>query len=190
MKILNRSVSKGFTLIELLVVVAIIAILASIAVPIISKALENAKKAQARTEIRTIETAVRAYYNEYSKYPQGSGQPDKKYVGSARSGTSVVPVNTELINILRAIDATGNAGHVGNIKRIVFMEVPDGSLDTKSNFVDPWQEAYQIVIDTDFNNTVSAGSPYNDIKNRQVAVWSFGAGGDATKTNDHLKSWR
>lgn len=180
MKILNRSDSKAFTLIELLVVVAIIAILASIAVPVISKALENAKKAQARTEIRTIETAVRAYYNEYSKYPHDNGKADRIYAD----------YNNELLNVLRNLDKTGNTSYGNNPRRIVFMEVSEGSLDKDGNFVDPWQKPYRIAIDTDFNNTVSAGSPYNDIKNRQVAVWSLGPGGDATKTNDHLKSWR
>jgi len=175
---LNISRRSGFTLIELLVVVAIIAILASIAVPVISKAVENAKKAQARTELKTIETALRAYFNEYSKYPQGSGQADRSYTSESEQA--------QLMNVLRALNVSPNNNHVLNPRRIVFLEIPDGSLQNNA-FIDPWGNVYRIVLDTNFDNTLTT-SEHGTVRGRPVVVWSKGPDGDATEEDD-LKSW-
>jgi len=58
-------VAGRFTLIELLVVIAIIGILAAISMPVISKAMQAAKKAQAAAEIKTIETARYEYFSRW-----------------------------------------------------------------------------------------------------------------------------
>lgn len=60
---------SGFTLIELLIVVAIIAILAAIAVPNFLEAQTRAKVSRAKADIRSIVTAVEAYYVDHNNYP-------------------------------------------------------------------------------------------------------------------------
>ncbi|MDX1972194.1 MAG: prepilin-type N-terminal cleavage/methylation domain-containing protein [Candidatus Sumerlaeia bacterium] len=61
---------KGFTLIELLIVVAIIAILAAIAVPNFLEAQTRAKVSRAASDMRTLDTALAAYFVDNNKYPQ------------------------------------------------------------------------------------------------------------------------
>ena len=65
----NATARRGFTLVELLVVIGIIAILAGMILPALSKAKDSAKKAQAKSEMQNISGAVRTYEAEYSRYP-------------------------------------------------------------------------------------------------------------------------
>ena len=62
----NRS---AFTLIELLVVVIIVAVLASVGVPLLSANVERAQMTEAETGLGTIRTAVRAFIVENNALP-------------------------------------------------------------------------------------------------------------------------
>jgi type II secretion system protein G len=60
---------RGFTLIELLIVVAIIAILAAIAVPNFLEAQVRSKVSRVKSDMRSIDTALQAYYVDNNRYP-------------------------------------------------------------------------------------------------------------------------
>lgn len=102
---------RSFTLIELLTVIAIIGILASLLLSAIAGARRYAKFSQAKTDIKNIQTAITAYYNEYGKLPvqdneqggvqhggAGPGNCDGWYgqggLPSPRSSTSCAPPTT------------------------------------------------------------------------------------------------
>jgi general secretion pathway protein G len=61
---------NGFTLIELLIVIAVISILIGIALPRFRGMQEEGKIAQAKGELRTLQTAVESYYiHNNNAYP-------------------------------------------------------------------------------------------------------------------------
>src|SRR5678815_2336258 len=61
---------RGFTLIELLIVVGIISVLAAIAVPNFLEAQTRSKTARAQHDLKTMATALEAYYLDYNQYPR------------------------------------------------------------------------------------------------------------------------
>ena len=65
----NALHEKGFTLIELLIVVAIIGILSAIAIPQFSAYRARAYNASAVSDLKSLETAIEAYFHDYAHYP-------------------------------------------------------------------------------------------------------------------------
>lgn len=77
----------GFTLIELLIVIAIIAVLASIAVPNYQDALVKSKVAKFMGDCKAVETAIEAYNATNGTYP-----PEDRYpVGSTNRNWQSTP---------------------------------------------------------------------------------------------------
>lgn len=67
-----RTGQEGFTLIELLVVVAIIALLATFAVPKLFEAINKAKAAPGQADMNTISSALERHYFDMNAYPSGT----------------------------------------------------------------------------------------------------------------------
>ena len=65
----RRSGEGGFTLVELMIVMAIIAILATIAIPIYVRTLQRAKEATLKEDLHTMRTAIDSYTVDKEKGP-------------------------------------------------------------------------------------------------------------------------
>ena len=85
---LRRS-QEGFTLIELLVVVAIIALLATFAVPKLFDAINKSKKAPGQADMQTISGALERFYldSTTNRYPLAAVEADLKN-GFLKAGTT------------------------------------------------------------------------------------------------------
>jgi prepilin-type N-terminal cleavage/methylation domain-containing protein len=77
-----KGLKKGFTLVELMVVITVIAILMTIAIVSFTRIQKQARDTKRKADIRTLETALQAYYTELQHYPI---QPTVLDAGSALS---------------------------------------------------------------------------------------------------------
>jgi len=188
----SRPGGAGFTLIELLVVIGIIAVLASMLLPAVIKAITQAEKTQAKAEVKAVETALRVYANDYNKYPQ-YGACNLQNTGQGDTGP-------DLTNILRGINTNADA----NPRAFVYLDVNEKSLGTNVTtatgspgtigaMYDPWGNLYQVAVDYQFNNTVQ-NADGETLGSRNVAVWSWGPNNKVTSPNPnditHIRSWK
>lgn len=62
--------ATGFTFIELLVVLALLALLASIAMPMLTSSVTRAREATLKEDLQVIRKAIDDYYGDRGEYPQ------------------------------------------------------------------------------------------------------------------------
>jgi len=219
-KALQQTGSGAFTLIELLVVIAIIAILIGLLFPAFRAVQDQAKRTQAKNDLTQIVNAVNAYYTEYGRYPT-TQTSDYIYGDTTVNVTTGGPANTTndfLFNELRACIATDpscSAAATLNARQIVFISPPAvkdpsqprsgiGTTSGRGQYFDPWGRPYDVEIDGDYTNSITA-NPYGNNNGagpsplaQGVIAWSLGkdqalgtAGGSASFTNsDDVISWQ
>ncbi len=86
---------RGFTIIELLIVIAVISILIGIALPRFRGMQDEGKIAQAKGELRTLQTAVESYYiHNNNTYPAtGSAALETALAAATPSIIDYVPTD-------------------------------------------------------------------------------------------------
>ena len=142
------------------------------------------------SDLKAVEDAVLAFYEEYRQLPTLYGEYfDFQY------GIDGDVSNHEVMNALMALDAAGNMNHEVNKKQIVYIEIPKAGrglsgLNDEGVFVDPWGNEYHLVLDTDGNEACALeDTPYPRAVGKRVAIWSKGPDGKLF-TWDDMRSWK
>ena len=163
--------ASAFTLIEMIVVMLIIATLTALFMGAATNVFDRARRTQAKNDVIQIATAVNAFYTEYGRYPVTvtSTATDAFFgSGTTPAGCTSYGSNVVLLNVLRNITSDPNAVAL-NPRQIVFLSPggakntvpPRGGIATADNcYYDPWGSQYAIVIDTNYDNTIT--NPYSD----------------------------
>ncbi len=186
----QKSSRHGFTLMELLVVITIILILAGISFPAAQGVLAKAKKASAQNMALQVRSSIAAYYTEYRRYPLPKG--------TAKGKDVTIITDDKLMDIL--LGASTPTGRQYNPRGISFFAgkkakgASNGLVMNQSGggrLLDPWGQLFQVTIDTDFNNRVSAKARTGgmEIVPQSVVVWSTGKDGLGGARVDWITTW-
>ncbi|MFT4649545.1 MAG: type II secretion system protein G [Glaciecola sp.] len=156
---------SGFTLIEMVVTIAILALLAGIATPLVTRQVEKGRIARAGADCDAIVKAIAMYHIEYGRYPAGA-QNDITYNFQAPGGTGFAALAPELIQ--------------GSVKFI-----------NKEIGLDPWGNNYCYSIDTRTNPfqdvVVYSMGPDSASQSWDGVLWNTGnfAGDDIGSIHDN-----
>ncbi len=185
---------KNFTLIELLVVIAIIAILAGIAVPVYLIAMKKARNAQAKIQIKELQTAITAYKTQYQYlpfFPANAGVYNDVLINEDALNTATADPYNDLISTLRGTNANLNP------RRTEFMS------RSGTGYVDPWGNSFYVALDLKGDGEINDAAPENTssklygtaVVPSDIAIWSKGADSkhDSSDTDavnkDNIRSW-
>ena len=205
---------RYFTLVELLTVIAVIAILAGIAIPVVVGMQSKGRETSARADMNAIKMALTQFKADYSVWPQIG--PDSSLTGSGdllietpfAPGSSLTKAEEAYDNLTEAltwnkVDATSPAdpsSAFGNSKKRRYLDPPAKTVSTlnpKTGYykIDPWGRRYNIALDWNYNNKIDLSSS-NKFGGEEAAVlgqiliYSYWTAEAADDTEAFLCSWK
>lgn len=152
MKFFGRKnvLNRGFTLIELLVVIAIIGILSAVVLASLNDARAKARDAKRLSDMRTIHTALAAYYADNGRYPVTTWVSSFDTVWETGGlGTALEPYLPTL-----PVDPTNtNTGHAYNGGNYTYSYYASGQ-----NGGAPTQQWYMLVVRPEKSTPLTASN--------------------------------
>ena len=145
-------------------VIGIIAILASVVVAGATSALNAAKRTKASNIADQIQTAINAYYTEYSVYPvtssnSSAGSGDMYYDdGPDTSQQGLIFALCGNINPTNGQQGTSSTTDVPNVRQIAFLTPRRTDVDTNGILLNPFNPTsdpyFYIAMDSDYSGVV------------------------------------
>lgn len=166
---------KNFTLVEILVVIAIIAILAAIAFPVLGKVRANAKISQARSEILALTTALKKAESTYSSLRKLCSS---SYVDSGKVKNGSTGYEAVLAELIKPKEVSSVVFNTRKIKMLDSKKHPQGT-DANLGWLDPWGEEYIIYVDDDGDDKVVVNG-----KNIYKSIVVLSKGEDKTENTE------
>ncbi len=155
------------------------------------------RKSETKTVISHLTSSLKAYYTEYGKWPDFTG--DGLFLDEKRQA--------QLIRMLCAKDETNNPRRIVFIEGKTAVKTSDSTRPYHSGinresgaYFDPRGNLYRIVIDSDYDGEIA--NPYTDdpykVIRLPVLVWSLGKDGKqgapsnprTSKGSDDILSWQ
>lgn len=184
---------RAFTLTELLVVISIIGLLAGLSTIAIPRAMESGKKAKVKTELSSLVAAVKAYRQEYGRYPINQALADNEF-NSWYGPPTNEKGSRELVRILSGENVI-LGGVEMNPKSVRFLE----GASSDGTFRDVWGNQYCVKMDTDESGALEYYAAPGQGENVKLTVIAVSLGKDKlqndpdrrlTRTCDDVLSWR
>ena len=198
-----RSGQAGFTLVELLVVISIIGMLAGLMSVAIPKAMEAGKKAKVKGELTAIVAAVKAYKQEYGRWPatesmstDATGEFGAWYGPSKWASGTGLSRGKDLIKILSGQNVGAGLGSTWpgpmNPKLVRFLE----GAQSDGTFFDPWGIQYCVKMDVNESGGLEYGTGNSGTENLRLTVIAVSLGKNKTQEDkpsdsgfDDIYSW-
>jgi type II secretory pathway pseudopilin PulG len=183
--------------VELLVVVTIIGLLVGLVSVAVPKAIESGMNAKAKGELTAIVAAVKAYKQEYGRWPatesmstDAAGEFGAWYGPSKWAKGDGKTAGKELMLVLSGQNRDQqNSGYWDmpmNPKQIRFLEGPD----LRGNFVDPWGTQYCVKMDVNESGGVEYGTGNAAVENMRLSVIAVSLGKNREQEdNPSVKGW-
>src|SRR5438552_3534265 len=126
-KLSRKSARKGFTLIEMIGVLAVIAILASLLIPKIYEAINNARISNSVLSYNTVKTALADHYAKFGSLASSNGIAFGAIPGPGSTNFDKVLVAEGFLDKPFVVKIGDNLSHIEVANAALGTVAPDGS---------------------------------------------------------------
>lgn len=164
-----KATERGFTLIELLVVMAIIAVLMSLILTVLSMVQKKAREVEIHTFISDIQAAIKRFELAYQRDPWDEVDENQPWnvdkddsPWDLTKEISAEQIFRELVPGDQGLKADVYTDILYNRNRTNFMEIPSSRRNLAGEVVDKWHHPFHFAWDD---------------TRRRLIIWSDGADG-------------